>query len=190
MAADCKHLKDLTKDMDSLKAKLTSLEAHSKRNNIVLVGLEEGLEAGDPNKMISDVLRYILDLKDSDMIPEVERHHRSLRPRPGPSEPPRPYLVRLLRWNDRQNILRAAGKKKQLTWKGKPLSVFQDLPVDIKRQRAEYADIKKKLRGTGLRYGLLYPARLIVSIEGDKHINNNPADAMRGLRIRLPSVFG
>ena len=117
----------------------------------MLVGLEKGAEAGDPNKMIEDILRYILDLKVDDMFPGVERHHRSLRPRPGPTEPPRPYLMRMLRWNDRQAILKAAGNKKELSWRGKRLHAFQDLPVDIKKQRANFADIKKKLQGTGLR---------------------------------------
>lgn len=78
MAVDCKTLNDLTKDVDSLKTKLTTLVAQRKRNDIVLVGLEEGLEAGDPNKVMNDILRYILDLKDTDTVPEVERHHRSL----------------------------------------------------------------------------------------------------------------
>ncbi|KAL7392227.1 hypothetical protein ABVT39_021488 [Epinephelus coioides] len=51
--------------------------------------------------------------------------------------------------------------------------VPEDLPADIKKQRAEFANIKKILRGTGIRYGMLYPARLIVTIEGEKIIYNN-----------------
>ena len=47
--------------MDLLKNKLTTFEAHSKINNIVLVGLEKGAEAGDPDKMVKGILRYILD---------------------------------------------------------------------------------------------------------------------------------
>ena len=76
---------------------------------------------------------------------------------PAPSEPPRPYLMRMLRWNDRQAILKAAGKKKELSWRERRLQAFRDLPVDIKKQRDIFADIKKKRQGTDLRYGLLYP---------------------------------
>ena len=123
----------------------------------MLVGLEKGAEAGDPDRMVEGILRYILDLKVDDRVPEVERHHRSLRPCPAPSEPPRPYLMRMLRWNDRQAILKAAGKKKELSWRGRRLQAFQDLPVDIKKQRDIFADIKKKRQGRDLRYGLLYP---------------------------------
>ena len=76
--------------MDLLKNKLTTFEAHSKINNIVLVGLEEGLEAGDPDKMVEGILRYISDFKVDDRVPEVERHHRSLRPRPIRTSSPLP----------------------------------------------------------------------------------------------------
>lgn len=100
-----KALKDLTKEVNFLKTKFTNLESHSRRNNLVFVGLEEGLETGNPDKMVGDILRYILDLTDSDPIREVERQHRSLRPHPAPTEPPPPYLVRILRWSDRQKIL-------------------------------------------------------------------------------------
>ena len=97
--------------------------------------------------------------------------------------------MRMLWWNDRQAILKAAGKKKELSWRGRRLHAFQDLPVDIKKQRANFADIKKKLQGMELRYGLLYPARLIVTIEENKHIYDNPTDAANNLRSRLPTIF-
>lgn len=189
-AADSKALKNLTKEMNLMKAKFTNLEAHSKRNNLVFVGLDEELEPGNLDKKLNDILRYILDLKEDDPVPEVERHHRTLRPRPAPTEPPRPYLVRMLRWTDRQRTLRAAAKKGQLFWGGKPFRVYQDLPVEIKRQRAEFDDIRGKLRNTDLRYGLLYPARLIVTIDAVKHTYNNASEAAEDLRRRLPKVFG
>ena len=162
-------IQDSAKEIKNLKAKVSYLESHSRRNNLIIVGLEEGLlETGDPAKdpgqELAAIFRYILDRRETDPAPEVDRHHRSLCPRPDPGEPPRPYIVRLLRWSDRQLILGAAAKKKKLSWKGKTFQVFQDLPADIQQRRAEYADIKKKLRGAGLRYGLLFPAMLIVTV--------------------------
>ncbi|KAL7379790.1 hypothetical protein ABVT39_005926 [Epinephelus coioides] len=113
-AADGNTLKDLARELNSLQTKFTSLEGYNRRNNLVFVGLEEGIEAGNLDKMICDILRYILDLKDDDPTPEVERQHRTLRPRLAPAEPPRPYLVRMLRWGDRQRNIEAVAKKKQL----------------------------------------------------------------------------
>lgn len=178
----------LKKEVKELKFKVTYMESYSRRNNLLIVGLKEGLESGDWTKELESILRYILDRSDSDPAPEIERHHRSLRPRPSPTDPPRPYIIRLLRWTDRQLILRAAAKK-QLVWDGRPFHVFQDFPADIQHKRAEYSDIKKKLRDAGIRYGLLFPAKLMVTVKGQKYIYTSPTEASRDLAVHLPSVF-
>ncbi|KAK7907279.1 hypothetical protein WMY93_015891 [Mugilogobius chulae] len=188
-ACTSKSLKSLTEEVKNLQTKCINLEAQSKRNNLVILGLEEGQESGNPDKMIIDLLRHILELSDNDPVPEVERHHRSLLPRSTPPDPPRAYLVRMLRWSDRQKILGVVAKRKRLVWEGKPIRIFPDLPVEIKKKRAEYNDIRKRLRGTDIRYGLLYPARFIVTIEGVKHIYNNAAQATVDLQKRLPKIF-
>lgn len=136
---------DLSKEVHQLKTTVTYLESQSRRNNLVFVGLKGGLfESSDPGKEMAAILRYILDLDKSDQVPEVERQHRALRPRPDPSEPPRPYIVRMLKWSDRQHILKAARARTALNWYGKPFYIFQDLPAEIQQQRAAYSDLKKK----------------------------------------------
>lgn len=45
------------------------------------MGLEEGLlETSGQKEQMAEILRYVLDLKPTDPVPEVERQHRSLRP--------------------------------------------------------------------------------------------------------------
>jgi hypothetical protein len=56
---------ELNKTINGLK-KETRATLSSERNNIVLVGLKEGAEAGDPDRMVEGILRYILDLKVDD----------------------------------------------------------------------------------------------------------------------------
>ncbi|KAK7905152.1 hypothetical protein WMY93_017759 [Mugilogobius chulae] len=186
-ARDKDVIKELTKNVEYLKAKQIQLESYSRRNNLVLFGLDEGLlEGNDQKEVMCQILRYILDVAPGDPVPEVERQHRSLRPRPDPPQPPRPYLLRLLRWEDRQRILRAAAKKKRLLWKEKPFYVNQDLPVELQRKRADYGEIRRKLRATGHRYGLLHPARLIVTIDGKTHVYRNAEEANEELKKLLP----
>lgn len=195
-ASQQRAIHDNTKEISqiNLKAKVSYLESHSRRNNLIIMGLEGSLlEIGDPaidpGQELTAIFRYILDQRETDTAPEVDRNHRSLRPCPDPGEPPRPYIVRLLRWSDQQLILGIAAKKKHLSWKGKTFRVFQDLPADIQQKRAEYADIKK-LRGAGIHYGLLFPARLIVTVGEEQCIYATPDEAEKDLTARLPSVFG
>lgn len=183
-------ISELSKNVEHLKTRVIQLESHSRRNNVVFLGLTEGLlEREDQKQVMDQILRYILDAAPGDRAPEVERQHRSFRPCPDPSEPPRPYLIRLLRWEDRQRILRAAAKK-QLSWNGKSFYVRQDLPLELQRKRAEYTEIKKKLRASGHRYGILYPAKFIVTIEGKAHIFKDAKEANNQLRTLLPGSFG
>lgn len=120
------------------ETKVTYSDTHSRRNNLIIVGLRERLlESGNPDEELAALLRYILDQSETESALEVDRHHRSPRPRPDLSDPP--YIVRLLRWSDRQLILRAAAekgnklaeKKKRLEWENKPIHVFQDLPPEM-----------------------------------------------------------
>lgn len=183
-------LQDLTKEMSALKNKVSYLESQSRRNNLIFTGLDEGLLEHNADQELAAILRYILDRGDEDPVPEAERHHRALRPRPSASEPPRPYIVKLLRWSDRQLLLQRATQKKHLAWKGKAFRIYPDFPADVQLKRKEYAEIKDKLRRAGVRYGLLFPARLMVTIDGQKKIYKTPGEAVNELRKCLPSVFG
>lgn len=186
------------KRLDKLESRISYQESQSRRNNLVLVGLKEGLLEEDAEEELAEILRYILDREGTEPTIEVERHHRTLRPRPVPDEPQRPYIIRLLKHTDRERIRKAAIAKgrrlaeegEKLRWKGKPFRVYQDLPPEIQDARREYSDIKKKLYKARLRHGHLFPARLIVTINGDKHIYNTPNEALEDLRKRLPAVFG
>ncbi len=171
-----------------MKAKFTNLEAHSRRNNLIIVGLEEGLESGNPEKMVNDILRYIMDLKDDDPVPEVERHHRNLRPRLTSTEPQRPYLVCKLRWTDRQKILGAAAKKRQLSEENH--SGCTRIYQRRSKESAQNTMILEANYGEQTCAMACCPARLIVTIDGSKYSYNSASEAAEDLRRKLPKVFG
>ncbi len=123
-----------------LKTKLSYMESYSRRNNLLLVGLKEGLLVGkEAGGEPAAILRYILDQTEAEAASEVDRHHRSLCPHPDPQQPQKPYVIGLLRWEDWQLIWSAAMKKGRLELKGKALHVFQDFSAEIQRKHAEYA---------------------------------------------------
>lgn len=117
----------LRKETEILHNQVDDLISRSKRNNLRLVNIKEGAEAGCLDDLIDKILRYILDLKEGEKPPEVDRAHRAPRPCPDPSQPPRAIFIRLLRWSDHQNILQAVGKKSCLSWEGTRFFVHQDL---------------------------------------------------------------
>lgn len=100
--------------------------------------------------------------KAEDTSPEVEGAHRASIPRCTPGEPPRPILIRLQRWSDKQENL-TARKKGQLIWEGHRF-IFQDFPAKVQRQRSGFWNIKKMLQKAGLQYGMVYPAKLCATL--------------------------
>lgn len=91
------NLSSLSNTVDTLKteikvlqAKCEDLEGRSRRNNIRLVGVPEGLEGPRPREYISKCLQDMLNL---DEPPLLDCAHRSLREKPREGGPPRPFII-------------------------------------------------------------------------------------------------
>lgn len=53
--------------------------------------------------------------------------------------------------------------------------IFPDFSAGLSKRRAEFIEVKKLLRGKeGVRYGLVYPARLRVSFQGKENVFDTP----------------
>ncbi|KAL7372527.1 hypothetical protein ABVT39_018022 [Epinephelus coioides] len=150
------------------------------------MNIKEGAEASGMDVFLGKILRYILDLKEDEKPTEVDR---APRPCPDPGQPPRPIFIRLLRWPDRQKILQAAGKKPSLSWEDSRFFVRQDLSARVQQQRAAYTGIIERIKSKGYRFGVLHPARLIITIDGQRLIYESTAEAEEDLKVRLPSIF-
>ena len=160
----------------------------SKTGNLRLTSIPEGLEGNRLVAFVGKLLCHILDKTDAP--PDVERAQRTSRPRPATGEPPRPILIRLLRWSDKQEILTAARKKGRLTWEGHHFSIFQEFSAEIQRQRSSFVDIKKTLRRAGLQYGMIHPAKLRVTLGvGQQRIYSSPQEAVEDLKTKIPNCF-
>lgn len=179
---------ELSTKVTLLCNRLDDLESRSRRNNIMIIGIKEGMEAGDLTGLLVRIFRYVLGAGESNPVPEVDRAHRVLRPRPNPEDPPRNIIVRLLRWEDKQKIMAAAIKKKTLFLEDRPFYIRQDLTAAVRRQRGEYNDIIQELKRQKLRCGILHPARLVVTIDGEKLIYNTPEAARTELEKRLQQI--
>ena len=67
----------------------------------------------------------------------------------------------------REQILKAAREKQQLTHNGIPVRVTADLSIESLQARKEWQDILKVMREKNLQPRLLYPARISFKYEGE-----------------------
>ena len=80
---------------------------------------------------------------------------------------PRHILIKLTKIKHKEQILKAAREKKQITHKGIPIKITADLSIETLQTRREWQDILKVMKEKNLQSRLLYPARSSFKHEGE-----------------------
>ena len=73
---------------------------------------------------------------------------------------PRHILIKLTKIKHKEQILKAAREKQQITHKGIPIRITADLSIETLQARREWQDILKMMKENNLQPRLLYPARI------------------------------
>ena len=74
-------------------------------------------------------------------------------------------LIKLTKIKHREQILKAAREKQQITHKGIPIRITADLSIETLQARKEWQDILKVMKENNLQPRLLYPARISFKYE-------------------------
>ena len=93
---------------------------------------------------------------------EVQRIPYRINPR---GNTPRHVLIKLKKTKHNERILKAPSEKQQVTYKGNPIRVTDDLSAETLQARREWQEIFKVLKGKNLQPGLLYLARISFKID-------------------------
>ena len=79
----------------------------------------------------------------------------------------RHILIKLTKIKHKEQILKAAREKQQITYKGIPIRITADLSIETLQARREWQDILKVMKEKNLQSRLLYPARISFKYEGE-----------------------
>ena len=72
----------------------------------------------------------------------------------------------MIKFQDKESILKAAREKQEVTYKGAPIRLAADFSMEMLQARREWQQIFQVMRTRGLQPRLLYPARLSIKMEG------------------------
>lgn len=161
-----------------LEAKAEDMENRNRRNNLRILGLPEGEEGNNPVSFTEALLAKLLPQAQFSPFFSVERAHRMPPVRGPPGAPPRTFIFKLLHFKDRDAVLRAARAQGELLYDNTKLMIFPDYSVETQRQRKSFDTVRAKLRDCGLKYSMLFPARLRVQDGGSVKFFTSPAEAM------------
>ena len=73
---------------------------------------------------------------------------------------PKTHINQLTKIKYKEQILKAAREKQQITHKGIPMRITADLSIEILQARREWQDILKVMKENNVQSGLLYPERI------------------------------
>ena len=97
-------------------------------------------------------------------VQETQRVSNRINPR---QNTPRHKLIKLMKIKHKQQILKAAREKQQITHKGIPIRMTADLSIETLQARREWQDIIKVMKDKNLQPRLLYSARISFKYEGE-----------------------
>ena len=97
-------------------------------------------------------------------VRETQRVPNKINPR---QNVPRHILIKLIKIKHKEQILKAAREKQQITHKGIPIRITVDLSIETLQARREWKDILKVMKEKNLQPRLLYPARILFKNEGE-----------------------
>ena len=80
---------------------------------------------------------------------------------------PRHTLIKLTKIKHKEQMLKAAREKQQITHKGIPIKITADLSIETLQARREWQDILQVMKENNLQPRLLYPARISFKYAGE-----------------------
>ena len=154
----------LKTEVAELRDKLEDMEGRARRCNIRILGVPE-TTGSSSTASVSKLLRQVLQL-DKDVL--VDRSHRSLAPRK-PGGRPRVIVAKLHYFQDCVEVLNRARSRAPLRYNGETVAIFPDYTARVAKARAAFTEVRKLLHNRqNVRFGILYPARLRITHNGEE----------------------
>ena len=145
---------------------LRDLWDNVKCPNIRILGVPEEDKKKDHEKMLEEIVVENFPKMGKEIVTQVQETQRvpnRINPR---QNTPRHILIKLTNTKHKEQILKAAREKQQITHKGIPIRITADLSIETLQARRERQDILKVMKENNLQPRLLYPARISFKYEG------------------------
>ena len=162
--AERKKEKRIKRNEDNLR----DLWDNVKCPNIRIIGVpeEEDKKKGH-EKLLEEIIAENFPKMGKEIATQVQETQRVLNRINPRQNTPRHMLVKLTKIKHKEQILKAAREKQQITHKGIPIRITADLSIETLQARREWQGILRVMKENNLQPRLLYPARISFRYEGE-----------------------
>ena len=155
------------KRMKRIEDSLRDLWDNIKCTNIRITGVpEEEEKKKGSEKIFQQIIVENFPNMGKEIVNQVQEAQRvphRINPR---KNTPRHILIKLSKIKYKEQILKAAREKQQVTYKGIPIRLTADLSAETLQARREWQDIFNVMKEKNLQSRLLYPARISFRFDG------------------------
>lgn len=149
-----KRLRALEKTSSELTERLHDYENSSRRKNLRIVGLPQKLEGTTATIFMETWIPEILQLNTKAGRIKLQRAHRLQGP--AASRFPRGMIVRFHNFSDRQWVMDAARRLKDIRFEGSRVHFFPNFAAATPKKRREFDKVRMKLQSIeGARYAMI-----------------------------------
>ena len=154
--------------MKRIKDSLRDLWNNIKCTNIRIIGIPEKEEKKKGTEEIfEEIIVENFPHMGKEIVNQVQEAKRvpyRINPR---RNTPRHVLIKLSKIKYKEEILKAAREKQQITYKGTPIRLTADLSAETLQARKKWQEILKVMKGKNLQPRLLYLARISFRCNGE-----------------------
>ena len=138
------------------KDNLRDLQDNAKRPNIRIIGVPEQDKKNDHEKILEEIIVENFPKMEKEIITQVQEIQRvpnRINPR---QNTPRHILIKLTKNKHKEQILKAARKNQQVTYKGIPIRIKADPSIETLQARREWQDILNMMKENKITYSPYY----------------------------------
>ena len=183
--------KTLQEGYNEMRKKLLQAEFRSRRQNIRVAGVCEGVEGNNASEFVSSLIPKLLGAEHFPAKVLVDIAHR-VGPKSDTGNYTRAIIAKIHYLQEKTLITRLAAQKSPLQYNGARVSIFPDQPTEVYQQRKKFQDVRKRCRDAGIQSGFVGTSqiRLRVTIDGATRYFDGPEAAGRFLDGRPVAVSG
>lgn len=164
-----------------IKTKLADLEDRSRRNNVKIRGIPKTVKPPDLKNSLVYLMKLALpEAPLEDLV--IDRIHRLPKPKNIPAHLPRDTMVRIHFYHIKDQSMAAARRSNAMPQEMQDLSFFADLSAFTMQQHKQLATITKPLNNHHIPYRWLYPAKLMVTKDGESYVIATIKDGLQLLK--------
>lgn len=89
--------------------------------------------------------------------------------------PPRMLIMKFMNDRDKMRVLNAVQNKKQIFYKDRAVRFYPHLVAGIHKKHKAFDAVRQKLRNMGIKNGIRFPAKLLLTHNGNTQFFDNPS---------------